>query len=232
MPEGAQSRDLENLVQFRRYLAAHVEDWYRFANGPRGRDAKNGDIRLVIGYDRAPSWGMATLRNMSQQTDCQLEFKATQDQPNAVNLATSPYTWEHSGFAEARAGPSITESTQLIQDDLNPPADGKYSNQCLFVRTLNATVNSEIWSKLCQELDTPYLDDLSSSRHGVDDSTKKSSSSKAPPRSKSFSNRSQGNQRSSAHESDYDISIFYPIEGVSVHSPVQAMVSTWTWYII
>ena len=89
---------------------------------------------------------MATLRNMSQKTDCQLEFKATQDQPNAVNLATSPYTWEHSGFAEARAGPSITESTQLIQDDLNPPADGKYSNQCLFVRTLNATVNSEIWS--------------------------------------------------------------------------------------
>ena len=49
MPEGAQSRNLENLVQFRRYLAAHVEDWYRFANGPRGRDAKNGDIRLVIG---------------------------------------------------------------------------------------------------------------------------------------------------------------------------------------
>ncbi|KAF8956508.1 hypothetical protein BDZ97DRAFT_1616431, partial [Flammula alnicola] len=56
MPEGAISQDLENIPRFRAYAAKHVDNWYRFVNGPRGREAKNGDVRLVVGCDKTTSW--------------------------------------------------------------------------------------------------------------------------------------------------------------------------------
>ena len=51
MPRGARSEHLGNSARFREYAAANVADWYRFINGPRGREAKNGDVRLVVGFD-------------------------------------------------------------------------------------------------------------------------------------------------------------------------------------
>ena len=73
MPDGAVSQDLENLPRFREYVVANVERWYRYINGPRGREAKNGDVRLVVGCDKATSWGIATLTGMTQHS--QLKFK-------------------------------------------------------------------------------------------------------------------------------------------------------------
>jgi len=49
MPRGARSENLGDLARFREYEAANIASWYRFVNGPRGRDARNGDIRLVVG---------------------------------------------------------------------------------------------------------------------------------------------------------------------------------------
>ncbi|KJA19859.1 hypothetical protein HYPSUDRAFT_143195, partial [Hypholoma sublateritium FD-334 SS-4] len=65
VPEGAVALDLENVPRFRAYAAANVENWYRYVNGPRGREAKNGEVRLVIGCDKTTSWGMASVANMS-----------------------------------------------------------------------------------------------------------------------------------------------------------------------
>ena len=55
MPRGARSEELGNLAMFREYAAANVANWYRFVNGPRGHEAKNGDIRLVVGFDKTSS---------------------------------------------------------------------------------------------------------------------------------------------------------------------------------
>ncbi|KAF9560915.1 hypothetical protein CPC08DRAFT_664962, partial [Agrocybe pediades] len=66
MPEGAISYDFENIPKLRKYIAANLESWYRYANGPRGREAKNGDLRIVIGCDKSTSWGMATMSNLSE----------------------------------------------------------------------------------------------------------------------------------------------------------------------
>ena len=60
MPRGARSEDLGNKATFRNYAAANVANWYRHVNGPRGLEAKNGEVRLVVGFDKTTSWGIAT----------------------------------------------------------------------------------------------------------------------------------------------------------------------------
>ncbi|KAF9476418.1 hypothetical protein BDN70DRAFT_776591, partial [Pholiota conissans] len=65
IPEGAVSYDLENIPRIRGYAAENIESWYRYVNGPRGREAKNGEVRLVIGCDKTTSWGMAVISGQS-----------------------------------------------------------------------------------------------------------------------------------------------------------------------
>jgi len=160
-PEGAQSRDLENLTGFMQYLIDNIENWYRFANGPRGREARNGDLRLVTGFDKTVSWGMAAFSNTSgasgvaQPTQCQLNFKPTVE----LEPSICKYAWEYSGLAEVRAGPASEEISPLREEDPNPPRSGKYTNQCVFVRTMNTKLGDERWNKLCREMGTSHLDD-------------------------------------------------------------------------
>ena len=141
MPRGARSEDLENLATFREYAAANVADWYRFANGPRGREAKNGEVRLVVGFDKTSSWGIATFANQSHQNSCRLKFG-----PSERESATT-YTWsENSGIADVRAGPDPEESDELRID--SDPPDLQFENQCLFVRTLNVTLADDVWADI------------------------------------------------------------------------------------
>ena len=154
MPEGAVAYDLENIPAFRNYIAANVEKWYKFVNGIRGREAKNGDVRLVIGCDKTTSWGMAALANVTQHKVSQLRFKATEN--SSVKSIRPPYTWDYSGMAEVRVGPDIKEVNALRSNnnsfDAMPPSDEEFSNQCLFIRTLNATLSDEEWKVLNDNL--------------------------------------------------------------------------------
>jgi hypothetical protein len=139
MPDGAISQDLENLPIFREYVAANVERWYRYINGPRGREAQNGDVRLVVGCDKATSWGMATLSKMTQHS--QLKFKPLD--AHSSSSGSCGYTWEYSGAADVKAGPDQKEINEM-REDLDDSSTGhKLLNQCLFVRTLNVTLNDE-----------------------------------------------------------------------------------------
>ena len=141
MPRGARSEDLGNYARFREYAAANVADWYRFVNGPRGREAKNGDVRLVVGFDKATSWGIATFANQTQQNNCLLKFG-----PSEGDSART-YKWsEYSGVADVRAGPDSFEIDELrLEGD---PPDVQFENQCLFVRTLNATLADDVWANI------------------------------------------------------------------------------------
>ncbi|KAF8967320.1 hypothetical protein BDZ97DRAFT_1656614, partial [Flammula alnicola] len=56
MPLGSNSHDLGNVSRFREYMSANAEHWYVYANKVRGLEAKNGDIRLVIGCDKTSAW--------------------------------------------------------------------------------------------------------------------------------------------------------------------------------
>ncbi|KIM40895.1 hypothetical protein M413DRAFT_445667 [Hebeloma cylindrosporum] len=150
MPVGAVSHDLENVIAFSDYVAANAYKWYKFAFSVRGRKVENGQIRLVTGCDKAKSWGMAVLSNMSQERRSQLKFRALGD-------TKGTYTWEYSGMAEVRVGPDISEIMELRDNegdsvDASRRTDEEFSNQCLFVRTLNATLNDNVWGELTDSL--------------------------------------------------------------------------------
>ena len=141
MPDGAHSQELGNLGKFRDYVAEHADNWYKFVNGPLGREAKNGEIRVVIGCDKTISWGMATFSNFAQQSNFRLQFRPLEI--SARRSVGSAYTWEHSGMADVRVGPDLDEN-----DELGGTADHPLRNQCLFMRTLNVTLEDGVWAQV------------------------------------------------------------------------------------
>ena len=144
MPEGAISEDLENISSFRKYAAANARSWYEYINGPRGREAKNGDVRLVVGCDKTTSWGMAVVTDANQR--CQLKFKPLDWQTSDLS---SRYNWEYSGTADVSIGPDQQIIDELRKGEPNDSTtQEKYLNQCLFVRTLNVTLNNNDWETL------------------------------------------------------------------------------------
>lgn len=144
MPEGAYSEDLSNFSRLRQYIVSHAEDWYNFVNGPRGREAQNGDLHVVTGCDKTTSWGMATFAcsNLSQETNVRLKFSALGEHQSQRN-AGNKYMWEHSGVAEVRVGPGRGENEELGETDSN-----RLRNQSLFLRTLNVTLSEKAWEEI------------------------------------------------------------------------------------
>jgi len=141
MPHGAHAEDLTNVSHFRKYFSANAESWYRYANNIDGREAKNGDVRLVIGCDKTSSWGMATFSNSTAQ-DFHLKFK-----PTSESGSRRTYGWEYSAMVDARVGPDPEELEELRSTDASGDSS-VYKNQCLFVRTLNATLRDDVWKGL------------------------------------------------------------------------------------
>jgi hypothetical protein len=145
MPQGAYSEKLGNVTLFKNYLSVHAESWYKYINGARGREAKNGDVRLVIGCDKSATWGMAAFSNLTEHNALRLKFKHIGE-----SSLGRTYGWEYSGMAEVRAGPDAQEVEDLRMSE-EVQRGVVYKNQCLFVETLNATLDKDIWNKLSQE---------------------------------------------------------------------------------
>ena len=141
------SEDFENLRKFREYASANVKMWYKYIIGTRGREAKNGDVRLVVGCDKATSWGVAALPNTNQVS--KLKFKPLDTQVSGSR--SCGYIWKLSGTAVLRNGPNQEEVDGLRRDD-ESASRGNYVNQCLFVRTLNLDLNAGEWKKLNDEI--------------------------------------------------------------------------------
>jgi hypothetical protein len=136
MPQGAQAQDVANVSIFRKYLSRNADNWYRYVNNLRGREARNGDVRLVIGCDKASSWGVAAFSNLTER-NCSLKFRTSSETESGHK-----YVWDCSGMVEARAGPDPQETGMLAVQS------GALLNQCLFVRTLDATLGDDTWHKL------------------------------------------------------------------------------------
>ena len=150
MPQGARSEDLGNFARFRKYAAANVADWYKFVNGPRGREANNGDVRLVVGFDKTTSWGMAAFINETDQNSCCLKFGLLEGD------SASTYMWsEYSGGTDVRVGPDSDETDELrINTD---PPHFQLENQCLFLRTLNVTLRDDVWTDIHSTLGSVHV---------------------------------------------------------------------------
>ncbi|PPQ78265.1 hypothetical protein CVT25_011724 [Psilocybe cyanescens] len=148
MPNGAYSSDLGNITRFRKYMAANAEHWYRYVNGVRGREALNGEVRLVIGCHKTTTWGMATFADLRERKEFRLRFG-----PTGESSVGRTYGWDYTGMAEVRAGPDPQEIEALRLADGSEDGVQIYQNQCLFLRTLNVTLRNDIWDKLMAELE-------------------------------------------------------------------------------
>ncbi|KAF9560906.1 hypothetical protein CPC08DRAFT_636085 [Agrocybe pediades] len=146
MPEGAISQDLENVSRFRSYAAAHLEEWYRYVNITRGREIKNGDLRLVIGCDKTTSWAIAAVPKQSHATT--IELRAV----DRTLWSTFPaHSWHISGSVQARVGPPLIFSPRSGTTTQAP-------NQCLFVRTMNLKLGDKEWRALGEKIETQFMD--------------------------------------------------------------------------
>lgn len=135
MPNGSLSQDLLNSKAIEKYVKDNAETWYEYVTNKRGRMVNNGDIRLVIGFDKVSSWGIATFaKTVGQQV--RLEFKKTKS-------GNRGYRWNCIGTGNGRVGPSNAEMCGL-QSDSDP---SPLQNQCVFVRTMNFTLSGELWNK-------------------------------------------------------------------------------------
>src|SRR6266545_3228074 len=105
MPDGAVTYNLLNHQPVREYFAKNVDSWYNYASRSRGRTVKNGDIRVVIGYDKVPFWGIATVSSDFEQ-NVRFEFKDISD-----SIASRTYSFDHigSGGSSCRVGPPTAE---------------------------------------------------------------------------------------------------------------------------
>ncbi|KJA25511.1 hypothetical protein HYPSUDRAFT_134515, partial [Hypholoma sublateritium FD-334 SS-4] len=148
LPDGAFTQELNNLSLFRRFIAYHAKSWYEFVNGPRGREAKNGDLRVVVGCDKTTSWGMATFTDIASPSDLQVQFNANH-QPTGSTSKTN--SWICTGIADLKTGPDDSEPLQsALATKLDRPR-----NQCLFIRTLSVTLSKALWKSVRRRGSSP-----------------------------------------------------------------------------
>uniref|UniRef100_A0A0W0FX36 Uncharacterized protein n=1 Tax=Moniliophthora roreri TaxID=221103 RepID=A0A0W0FX36_MONRR len=73
-PNGALRVDCVQLAVFRSYAEKNAHHWYQFVNGDRGREAENGSLYLVTGFDKTDAWETALFDSSSSSHSCTLVF--------------------------------------------------------------------------------------------------------------------------------------------------------------
>jgi len=140
MPDGALSEDLRSHNLVERYIAANAKGWYKYVEGDAcGRRIENGDIRVVVGFDKVSSWGMATFASNIEEAG-RFEFKGVNDQQTPHK-----YMWDCVGSGSGRVGPQEEEIRDLIFEERHT---SPLRNQCVFMRTLNFTLSGIVRSEV------------------------------------------------------------------------------------
>jgi hypothetical protein len=134
MPKGAKTEDLLNTWALEQVVSLNAREWFRYARYTRGRNVKNGCIRVVVGVDKVSAWGIATSSCNTGQT---ASFVFKRD-------STHTYKWDCIG-GSGRVGPQQDEIQDLMEldDGITTP-----QNQCAFVRTMNCTLSEKIWREI------------------------------------------------------------------------------------
>ncbi|KAF9563366.1 hypothetical protein CPC08DRAFT_706073 [Agrocybe pediades] len=173
IPDGSTAAELGNLKKLQDYASQHAESWYRYVNVECGRQARNGDVRMIIGFDKTASWGIATFSNPA--TGGQREHSVFRFMPAVIERGDSPngveeYWWDYLGvhMAEARTGPDSRDVEKLrsLAADFSGNCSGKeqFENQCLFIRTLNLRMQDGVWGELKAEFGDVSEDEDSDDR--------------------------------------------------------------------
>ncbi|KAJ6531054.1 hypothetical protein B0H19DRAFT_966984, partial [Mycena capillaripes] len=71
MPDGASQSNLRFLDKFRQQGLKHAQNWYAFLKSLRCM-VENGELYLITGVDKSPSWSVAVVEKNSQ--DCNISL--------------------------------------------------------------------------------------------------------------------------------------------------------------
>ncbi|KAF9533806.1 hypothetical protein CPB83DRAFT_409637 [Crepidotus variabilis] len=181
MPYGATSHDLTNRRLLQDYMSKNLEQWYIYANHERGRQARNGDIRLVYGCDKASSWGIATFKyeqgsgNLSgTHVAKRIHFKPAGSTSKSNTEIATAFTWSSMGGESGRVGPSdkvmkglyahLALNAEAFRHPVYGYDDVAIENQSVFLRTLNATLATSTWTKWMSEDIDSFHDETSDSQ--------------------------------------------------------------------
>ena len=134
LPGGSRFQDLLSRGCLKNYVAKHASQWYSHIRGTCGRlGVRNGDVRLVIGFDKAHSWGIATFE--CSQEPGHFGFK------RPTLSGSFAYTWYCAeGTGNGKSGPLDDEIQDLRQSTDEAPPE----NQTIFIRSMNFTLRGEI----------------------------------------------------------------------------------------
>ena len=197
LPDGATTEDLLNHKAVKGYIAKNATSWYTYIREKRGREVDNGDIRLVVGFDKVASWGIATFAS-SVDEQVRLEFN-----PNDSDQAAS--TWNCVGGGSGRVGPQKREMEGLRKPNDAAASEFRLENQTVFVRTLNFNLKGEAW-------DDSTIHEIRSSDRPSDDSGPPSN--QQPPSGPSRGQSGSGSKNS--HSSQGNVNFQAAQFGLSV----------------
>ena len=146
MPQGAYHEDLKNISRFRDYASTHAESWYRYANGPCGREIGNGELHMVTGCDKTTAWGIATYSHLQSKRPegsvTLLTFEDVGNERPGRRRSYPTHAWDYKGTVEAKVGPEEDELMDLGVGSAPP------RNQCTFVRSLTPAFGQDVWERL------------------------------------------------------------------------------------
>ena len=128
---GSISEDCRNIKQFWQYINLHVESWYKHVNKVRGREARNGDIRIRRIVNHALGWNQSMGHGDLFQLDSTNWFVPYHVQTREEGNIGRTYGWEYSGIADVRAGPDAKEIGNLRNKQLSQQELITYNNQGL-----------------------------------------------------------------------------------------------------
>ena len=146
MPDGASRQDLRNLSSFQEYASRNADNWYKYANGIRGRQARNGSIYLITGCDKSESWGVAAFTNVTRSDGFFLKFATWMTEFGPLRF------WQASSVAKTRTGPITANSTQGTH--------GRAKNQCLFLRGFRIAMGKGPTADLDAETNISRIQDI------------------------------------------------------------------------
>ncbi|KAJ7649877.1 hypothetical protein FB45DRAFT_5455 [Roridomyces roridus] len=140
LPHGARQEKLGNLAAMRNYAAKNAESWYKYVNGTRGRELKNGSLYLVTGWEKSASWGIATFHDViSPRNELQLAFR-----PTADRSVGHRYRWQTCPARHKHADPAV---------------DDNRLNQTTFIHGFSISLGDTFWQRLFGKISMCSLED-------------------------------------------------------------------------
>ncbi|ESK87053.1 tkl tkl-ccin protein kinase [Moniliophthora roreri MCA 2997] len=143
-PNGASRINCSHRAAFREYARRHASDWYQFVNGTLGREAENGSLYLVTGFDKSNAWETALFDSSCSSRSCSLIFNSGGVGDGRIRLSQSSI---HQSSVRSRCS-----------------SDDSRGNQALFIRGFRISVRQgpHAWLrggvKVTSTYDSPWKD--------------------------------------------------------------------------